>query len=91
LREYGDKLTQEERLEIERALNEAREKLKSDDINEIRRAKDNLLRASYKLGEAVYKGTGQTQTATGPTAGQQTEETKKEGKEVIDAEYKEEK
>jgi len=92
LKDYGDKLTQEERLEIERALNEAREKLKSDDVNEIRRAKENLIKASYKLGEAVYKSAQQTSQATGPSSEQQTsQETKKETKEVIDAEYKEEK
>jgi len=47
LREYGDRLTQEDRLEIERALNDAKEKLKSEDINEIRTAKDELIRKSH--------------------------------------------
>jgi len=98
LKEYGDKLTQEERYEIERALNDAKEKLKSDNINEIRKAKDDLLKASYKLGEVVYKQTQQKESSTEATSGtsdgqQQTEtqqETKKDKGEVIDAEYKEE-
>ena len=96
LKEYGDKLTQEERYDIERALNDAKEKLKSDNINEIRKAKDDLLKASYKLGEVVYKQTQQKESSTEATSGtsggqQQTEtETKKDKGEVIDAEYKEE-
>ena len=98
LKEYGDKLTQEERYEIERALNDAKEKLKSDNINDIRKAKDDLLKASYKLGEVVYKQTQQKESSTEATSGtsdgqQQTEtqqETKKDKGEVIDAEYKEE-
>jgi molecular chaperone DnaK len=96
LKEYGDKLTQEERYDIERALNDAKEKLKSDNINEIRKAKDDLLKASYKLGEIVYKQTQQKESSTEATSGtsggqQQTEtETKKDKGEVIDAEYKEE-
>lgn len=99
LKEYGDKLTQDERLEIERALNDAKEKLKSDNINDIRKAKDDLLKASYKLGEVVYKQAQQKEPSTEATSGtsegqQQTEsrqETKRDKGEVIDAEYKEEK
>ncbi len=101
LREYGDKLTQEERLEIERALNEAKEKLKSEDINEIRRAKDELIRKSHKLGEVVYKEAQQksqqqssTQGYTSSSANNTSQSTdsqssKNDKGEVIDADYKE--
>ncbi len=99
LREYGDRLTQEDRLEIERALNDAKEKLKSEDINEIRKAKDELIRKSHKLGEVVYKeaqkagqsSAQQTGYATGPSSSsEETNQQKRDDKgEVIDAEYKE--
>jgi molecular chaperone DnaK len=99
LREYGDRLIQEDRLEIERALNDAKEKLKSEDINEIRKAKDELIRKSHKLGEVVYKETQkagqssaqQTGYATGPSSSsEETNQQKRDDKgEVIDAEYKE--
>jgi len=88
LKEYGDKLTQEERLEVERAINDAKEKLKSEDINVLRKAKDDLLKASYKLGEAVYKGAQQT---TQQASSQQQQQQKRDKGDVIDADYKEEK
>jgi molecular chaperone DnaK len=103
LKEYGDKLSQEERLSVEQALNDAKDKLKSDDVTVLRKAKDDLLKASYKLGEVVYKETqtkssGQTgqQTTSGTQSeGQQSSSqqqgTQKDKGEVIDAEYKEEK
>mgnify|MGYP001772861567 CR=1 FL=1 len=96
LREYGDRLTQEERLEIERAINEAKEKLKSENITEVRNAKDELIRKSHKLGEVVYREAQnkaqQTYAQQGPTNTSQTQpkDDKTKG-EVIDAEYKEDK
>ncbi|MFN3550228.1 MAG: molecular chaperone DnaK [Endomicrobiia bacterium] len=101
LREYGDKLTQEERLEIERALNEAKEKLKSEDINEVRKTKDELIRKSHRLGEVVYKEAQQKSqqqsasqgytSSSGSHTSQSTEnQSNKDDKgEVIDADYKE--
>ncbi|MFQ3675363.1 MAG: molecular chaperone DnaK [Endomicrobiia bacterium] len=105
LKDYGDKLSQEERLVVEQALNDAKDKLKSDDPNVIRKAKDDLLKASYKLGEVVYKETqsktssGQQSSQENVSAGQQQDQQsqtqqeppRKEKGEVIDAEYKEEK
>jgi len=69
LKDYGDKLSQEERLVVEQALNDAKEKLKSDDPNVIKKSKDDLLKASYKLGEVVYKES-QAKSTSGQ-AGQQ--------------------
>jgi molecular chaperone DnaK len=107
LKEYGDKLSQEERLAVEQALNDAKDKLKSDDPNVIKKSKDDLLKASYKLGEVVYKetqskttgtqGQGQQENVSSGESQQQShaqaqQETSQKGKgEVIDAEYKEEK
>lgn len=93
LREHGDKLSQEDRLEIERAINEAKTKLTSEDINEVRKAKDDLLKATYKLSEIIYKNVqtkdhqnfSQQQTNTSE---QKTTDNKGE---VIDADYKENK
>lgn len=55
LREHGDKISQEDRLAVDRGINELKEAMKSDDVEKIKHAKDELLRNSQKLGEAVYK------------------------------------
>jgi len=55
LKEHGDKITQDERLAIDRGINELKEALKGDDAEKIKHAKDELLTTSQKLGEAVYK------------------------------------
>ena len=55
LKDYGDKVSQDDRLAIDRALGDLREALKGDDADKIRTAKDAALQASQKLGEAMYK------------------------------------
>ena len=55
LKEHGDKISQDERLAVDRAIGELKEALKGDDIEKIKKSKDALLAASQKLGEAVYK------------------------------------
>ncbi len=106
LKEYGDKLSQEERLSVEQALNDAKDKLKSEEPDVIRKAKDDLMKASYKLGEVVYKeaqaksstannqqSVSQDNVSTQQTSQEQPKEQsgEKSKGEVIDAEYKEEK
>ncbi len=55
LRENGDKVSGDERLNIERALNEAKETLKGNSPEAMRKAKDTLMQASHKLAEVIYK------------------------------------
>lgn len=55
LKEHGDKIGQDERLKIDQALSELKEALKTDDTERIKKAKDNALTASQKLGEIIYK------------------------------------
>ncbi|MBD3271994.1 MAG: molecular chaperone DnaK, partial [Elusimicrobia bacterium] len=54
-KDYGDKISSEEHMKIEQALNDAREALKSSDSERIKKAKDQLLSTSHKLSEQVYK------------------------------------
>lgn len=83
LREYGDKVSQDDRLAIERAINDLKEAIKTDDIEKIKRQKDELIRVSQRLGEAMYKS--QSQSASSSTSGStQSEQTKKD--DVVDAE-----
>jgi molecular chaperone DnaK len=90
LGEHGSKLGEADRKAIDEALAEAKEALKGEDVDRIKRAQDNLTRASHKLAEVMYRETsspGQGPTpgagAPGPT-GQPGGP--KEG-EVVDAEF----
>ncbi len=72
LKEYGDKVSQEERGKIDQALNDLRDALKGDDVARIKSATDAALQAGQKLGEAMYKDAQAKQQAQqGPQAGAQ--------------------
>ena len=55
LKEHGDKISADERLELERALTASKDALKGSDVALIRSTKEALTTASHKLAEAVYK------------------------------------
>jgi molecular chaperone DnaK len=64
LKDYGDKISAEDRASVERALTDLKEKLAGDDTVAITSATETLQQASYKLAEAVYaqaQGPGQAQ------------------------------
>jgi molecular chaperone DnaK len=79
LSEHGDKLSPAERGAVEQALGEAREALKGDDGDRIRRAQDNLTATSRTLAEAAYRASS--------AGGAGASEGAKDG-EVVDAEFK---
>ncbi len=66
LRDHGDKISPEDRLAVDRAITELKDSLKGDDMEKVKKAKEELLRVSQKLGEAVYKA---SQEKAGPGAG----------------------
>jgi molecular chaperone DnaK len=90
MKEHGDKISSDERLEIERALGETKEALKGSDIEKIKSAKEALTTASHKLAEAVYKASqtqGGAQGAEGrPQDGGQSQGANNGGDNVVDAE-----
>ncbi len=86
LREHGDKVPEPERKAIEEALSEAREALKGDDINRIKRAQENLTKASHKLAEVMYREAQAKAGATSTEGGGQQKSKPPEG-DVVDAEF----
>jgi molecular chaperone DnaK len=98
LREYGEKVSGDTRGQIESALSNLRETLKSEEGDRIKKAMDNLNQVSHKLAEEMYKsaaaGAGAPGSEVPPggdraTAGAQagaSGDGKKE-EDVIDAEY----
>lgn len=92
LKDYGDKVSQSEKADIEAKLNALKTAIKDKNIDRIKTGIDELSQASHKLAEEVYKQTAakeqKTETAKEKPETETKEEKKKE--DVIEAEYKEE-
>ncbi|MFH1379534.1 MAG: molecular chaperone DnaK [bacterium] len=98
LKDYGDKISQEEKIKIEQALNDVKEALKSNDRKRIKKTKEALVESSHKLAEQVYKsaqaqagGAGPGAGAPPPNNGGQPDESGDEKAKVVDAEVVEDK
>ena len=95
LKENGDKVPAEERGNIESALNAAKEAIKQDDAEAIKRTMDGLSTASQALSKIMYEQAAQQAQATGgatqaPDEDAEAPEEAKEDKksdDVIDAEF----
>lgn len=96
LKEFGDKVSQQERADIELNLTDLRNAIKDKNVERIKKGAEELTKASHKLAEEIYKQAAAKQKqgepqGPGPGAKQEegpAEEGKKE--DIIDAEYKEE-
>jgi len=89
LKEHGDKVSADERLNIEQALNQTKDALKGSDTAQIKSAKEALTTASHKLAEAVYKasqGGAQGGQPEGAPQGEPEVQQKEEEGKVVDAE-----
>ena len=88
LKEHGDKISAEEKSKIETGINNLKEALKGEDVEDIKKKTGELTEASMKLGEAVYKDMQQKEQ---PKEQSKTEKKKKDDKDikenVVDAEY----
>ncbi|MGB9720971.1 MAG: molecular chaperone DnaK [bacterium] len=67
LKEYGDRISFEERSEIGKKLEVLKQKKEGTDINGITQAIDDLQQAVYKLSEAVYREAATKSQGTGPS------------------------
>jgi len=82
LKDYGDKVSADDRLAIETALNDLKSVLDSDNAEQIKEKSQALAEVSMKLGEAMYK---QSQAeAEAKAAGGD-----KQDDDVVDAEFEE--
>ena len=87
LKEYGDKITEDEKKEIEVALEKCK-KLKDTGTSaeELKAAIDELTKVSHKMAEHVYKDAQQQGAAGGTTDGGDAK-TKSGEEEVVEAEF----
>ncbi len=88
LKENGDKVSGDEKSNVESALADAKKSLEgSSSASELNAAREKLTAASHKLAEAMYKANAATPSTDGTaSAGTTAEEPRKE-EGVIDAEY----
>jgi len=92
IRDYGDKLSESEKKEIENSLENCKKtKDTSNDISEIKTAIEDLTRKSHKLAEHIYSaagaGTAGAGAGTGASATQEREGAKGPEEEVVEAEF----
>ncbi len=85
VKEFGDKVSAEDKSAIETAVEALKTALGGEDVEAIKSRTNELLQASMKLGEAMYKASQAEAQAGAQPGGEQ--EPKKD--DVIDAEFKE--
>lgn len=88
--EYGDKVSDDEKKKITEATEKAKSALKSESVDDIKKAQEVLQKASHKLSEEIYKqaqAQAQAQEAgrQKPEGGKQKPE---DGETVVDADFK---
>src|SRR5206468_490132 len=94
LTEHGDKIGEDDRKKIQDEIAAAREAMKGGDLDAIRNATQNLVKASQKIGEEMYKKTaGAGAAEAGPTGSTESQPNGQAGgpdqERVVDAEYTE--
>ncbi|MBV8767448.1 MAG: Hsp70 family protein, partial [Hyphomicrobiales bacterium] len=85
VKEFGDKVSAEDKSAIETAVEALKTALGGEDVEAIKSRTNELLQASMKLGEAMYKAS-QAEAQAGAQPGGEPEPKKDD---VIDAEFKE--
>lgn len=94
LKDYGEKVSQTERADIESRLNDLRQAMKEKNVDSIKKKMEELSKVSHKLAEEIYKKTqakgqpGQGEQGTGeePQPEREGAGAKKED-DVIDADF----
>jgi len=87
-KEHGEKLDDETKKEVEKAIEEARLAKDSDDLNELKSKSEALSQASMKMGSVIYgqhKQEGGDDNATAEVDGEKKDDN------TVDADYKEKK
>ena len=90
LKEFGDKVSEDEKQAIENAVKDLSEAVEGDDTEAIKGKTEALAQASMKLGEAMYKASQEAEAADAeptdaetPTPGESADST------VVDADFEE--
>ena len=93
LKEYGDKISEDEKKNIEEKIEKVKQTMKGESADEINKSIDELMQASHKIAEQMYKQTAGAQQQQAPSQEPPKEEKKEEKKEnkgkegAMDADY----
>ncbi len=85
--ENNDKINDDEKKDIDSALEKAKEVVKSDSIDDIKSASEELTKVSHKLAEKMYAEASKAQENETDKDGDNNKEKKDENEDVIDAEF----
>ena len=99
LKEFGAKVSQQERADIESRINDLKQAMKDKNTDSVKRGMEELTKVSHKLAEEIYKKTQEKQSQDAGKQGKSQqgpqEEAQEEGQsgqkkdDVIDAEFTE--
>ena len=98
LKDFGEKISKSEKDKIEKKLAELKETLKGKDAAKIKAASEELMKASHKLAEEIYKeaqakqqkaqgGQGPAQQQKPKEEPRKSTEGKGQGEDIVDADY----
>ncbi len=95
LKEYGDKLSAEDRQSIETAVEDLKKAIEGGNADEMKSKKEALEQVAQKMGQALYEEAAKQQAAAGQqgdagqTGGQENagEQSQKPDEDVVDAEF----
>lgn len=88
LKEYGDKISVDEKKKVEEAIEKVKSVMKGDNKEEIDKAVEQMLSASHKIAEEMYKKTAAQTSSPPPKEEKEKGEKKKEkGEGAMDADY----
>ncbi len=98
LKDYGDKVSADDKANIEKELEALKEAIKTNDAEKIKPVMESLQKVSHKLAEEMYKasaaqqaqGAADTQPGADANANQQTEGAQEKGpdkEDVVDADF----
>ena len=89
LKEFGDKVSDQEKNAIENDIKNLKDAIASDDSEKIKSGLEALTQSSMKLGEAMYKSQQQDASQPGDQEQATGDKTSEKNEKVVDAEFEE--
>jgi molecular chaperone DnaK len=89
IKEFGDKVSAEEKTAIENDIKSLKDSIESDDLQKIKSGLETLTQSSMKLGEAMYKAQQAESAPEGSGSDDSNTGTDGKNEKVVDAEFEE--
>ena len=89
LKEYGDKLSEEERQKIEADITDLKQAMTTEDFDDIKVKTESLTQSSMKIGEMMYKDQQQAAAGGDEQPAEDSKDSNPEDATVVDAEFEE--